>query len=112
MYCRCLRDASGVHRVIHDIDPVLGPIKDEIITHAIISDKYRVALKLDTGAKCNVMPRRVFNHVATPAPDTHIDTSCNATLVAFGGDKIQSIWKLQDKMQNWSAGEICRISDS
>ena len=97
--------------LVSDIDTVLGPIKDEIITHAIISGQFRVALKLDTGAKCNVMPRKVFDHVAQS--ESSIDTSCKATLVAFGGDKIQSdgVCKLKCKIGSQEKFVEFRIVD-
>lgn len=47
-----------------------------------------VSVKIDTGAKCNVISRALLQHID---PSAHINPSRRANLVAYGGHIIQTL---------------------
>ncbi len=73
--------------VVEEITESSINLRDEIIVHARTVQDKLIAMKLDSGARCNVMPKRVLMRVA---PTATVDTTRTCTLTSFGGTKIHS----------------------
>ena len=60
----------------------IGPNKKAIFTNLLLQNT-KIKVKVDTGAKCNVMPLEVLQQIN---PNIMIDTNKKVKLVAYGGD--------------------------